>query len=162
MGLETVLAAAPVSIYLCPERALHDEAAALEKTAPGKTVARVVRGFKSTTKADFMTEIGAALQFPHLFGENWDALVDAASDLTWGGSDANVVVVSRALVLLDKEPAAELKTFVEVMRAVAERMADRRSAKRTFRCVLHATKETEPQLLARLERARISLNPKKK
>jgi len=163
MGLETVLTAPPVLIFLCPEASLLDQVAALEKAARGHTVARIVRGYKSETKDELMTEIAAALQFPHLFGENWDALLDAASDRSWGGSETSVVVVSRAVNLLSKEPASELKTFVEVMQAVAERLSRGRGLdKRTFKCVLHATREKAPLLEDRLKRARVSLNSKAK
>ena len=163
MGLETVLTAPPVSIFLCPEASLLDQVAALEKAAPGRTVARIVRGYKSKTKPELMTEIGAALQFPHRFGENWDALVDATSDRSWGGVESSIVVVSRAVDLLSKEPASELKTFIEVMQTVAERLSrGGHSDKRTFKCVLHATRETSPLLENRLKEARVSLNSKAK
>ena len=42
---------------------------------------RVLRGHKCQTEKDFMNEIGAVLQFPDYFGENWFALDDCLSTL---------------------------------------------------------------------------------
>ena len=46
-----------------------------------KRLVRLIRGKKCRTTQHFMDEIGAALQFPHCFGENWYALEDCLTTL---------------------------------------------------------------------------------
>ena len=69
-------------LHVCPGP-VNDIADALcrwELAAPGKRIARIVRGRKCATVADFYDEFAAALQFPVSFGENWDAFADCLRD----------------------------------------------------------------------------------
>jgi hypothetical protein len=68
----------------------RDTLHALER--PGGHVAvRFVRGRKAGTTAAFFDELGATLQFPDYFGENWDAANDCLGDLAWIHADALVL-----------------------------------------------------------------------
>lgn len=44
---------------------------------------RRVRGTKSSDEQRFFDELAAALQFPYYFGENWNAVWDCVTDLSW-------------------------------------------------------------------------------
>ncbi|MFD4669203.1 barstar family protein [Lentzea sp. NPDC058450] len=80
------------------------------------TVARRVRGSRCRTIDAFFSELGAALQFPAYFGENWAALSDVLSDLDWMPGDAYLFVVEDAELLLADEPetlALALRIFAE-------------------------------------------------
>jgi hypothetical protein len=46
-----------------------------------------------TTEQGVFDEIGAALQFPYYFGENWDAMDECITDLEWLPADAGYVLV---------------------------------------------------------------------
>jgi hypothetical protein len=66
-------------------------------------------------------EVGAALQFPYYFGENWPALDDCITDLEWVPRRAGyVLVLTDADVVLDDESDA-LNVLCRVLTdAVAE------------------------------------------
>ncbi|RLV09003.1 barnase inhibitor [Streptomyces griseocarneus] len=49
-----------------------------------------------TDKAGFLDRCATALDFPHWFGHNWDALADCLMDLSWWRDEAKV----RGYVLL--------------------------------------------------------------
>lgn len=79
-------------------------AAAYRWRTAGRQV-RVVRGTKCATYDRLMDEVGAALQLPLYFGENWPALAECLQDLDWVDPAAGlVVVVSDADRLLADEP----------------------------------------------------------
>lgn len=82
-------------------------------------VARVVRGSKMRSYGALFDEIGAALQFPDYFGENWAALDECLGDLDWLPGVAYVLIVTRAEQLLaDEEPDA-LNAFLKIIETVA-------------------------------------------
>lgn len=54
---------------------------------------RVVRGRKARDVDALMDEVGAALQLPPYFGENWPALAECLADLEWVDPASGLVVV---------------------------------------------------------------------
>ncbi len=94
---------------------------AIANDSKHKIAARLIRGRKAGTAAQFFDEAAAALQFPHYFGENWDALHDCLSDLRWLGSEAVVLCLADADQLLARAPA-ELKNLVDVLQSAAKEM----------------------------------------
>jgi RNAse (barnase) inhibitor barstar len=117
-----------------------------------QVAARLVRGRKSTTAAHFFDEIAAALQFPHYFGENWDALHDCLADLSWLGSQAVVLCFADADQLLAKAPA-DLKKLAEVLLSAAKEMNEPAKPKtpRPFHVVLQTTTGHEAAVKAAWE-----------
>lgn len=71
--------------------------------ALGLTV-RVVRGDKMRSGDALFNEVGAALQFPPYFGENWDALDECLCDLEWlpARVDYALYVLNAGEVLADE------------------------------------------------------------
>src|SRR5262245_36151466 len=120
-------------------------------------VARAIRGAKCGTEAAFFSEIAAAWQFPHYFGENWDALLDSLSDPHGkpGDAAAYVLVVRHAVRLFDQEPSRKLKTFADVMMHTAERLVKPTGKQHAiaFRVILHAVAGEETKLRARCKEA---------
>jgi hypothetical protein len=63
-----------------------------------------LRGPKMRTVDALFDEVGAALQFPYYFGENWPALDDCITDLEWVPPRAGyVLVLAEAEMVLDDE-----------------------------------------------------------
>ncbi len=82
----------------------------------GKT-ARIVRGQRCRSKDRLFQEIASALQFPHYFGENWDALEECLGDLGWIDSDHLTLLITNADKLLSSG-SKDLATFLEILRSV--------------------------------------------
>jgi len=79
-----------------------------------ESAVRVVRGEKCKTKEQLHCEIGAALQFPSYYGENWDALDECIADLDW--LPAKWILVHITLiedVLIGDDP--QFKLFLEIL-----------------------------------------------
>ncbi len=65
---------------------------------PANEVARVVRGGRCSDKRRLLQEFAAALQFPHYFGNNWDAFDECMNDLSWiKGSRLVLLIVNFSL-----------------------------------------------------------------
>jgi hypothetical protein len=69
-----------------------------------------------TDKAALLRRIGAVLGFPAWFGENWDALEDCLTDLSWREGEGNVLVLEGFQLL----PPEDLGVLIEVMVCAAE------------------------------------------
>ena len=78
-------------------------------------VARIAFADKET----LLRDIARALQFPHWFGANRDALQDCLGDLSWSHARGHVLVVEHATA------GDDLGTFIEVLAASAEYWAAR-------------------------------------
>lgn len=126
----------------------HDLTRAWERATPG-LIARVIRGAKSTRKADFMDEIGAALQLPG-FGENWDALNDSLGDGELFPGPLIVAFSDPALVL--EAGSGMLQQLVQVLQSSAEFGASRKPA-RSRHFVICTTANAVPQVLKRWQAA---------
>ena len=74
-----------------------------------------------TDKVALLRRIAARLDFPAWFGENWDALEDCLTDLSWRAGEGNVLVVEGFQFL----PAGDLGVLVDVMISAAEFWAGR-------------------------------------
>jgi hypothetical protein len=70
-------------------------------------------------KEALLKDIAAALDFPDWFGQNWDALEDCLSDLSWRDSAAHVLVFEEA------KPGDDLGVLIDVLRSVADYWARR-------------------------------------
>ncbi|MFL6565363.1 MAG: barstar family protein [Burkholderiales bacterium] len=72
-------------------------------------------------KRALLRRIAAKLAFPAWFGENWDALEDCLSDLSWREGEGNVLVLEGFQLL----PADDLGELIDVMISAAAFWADR-------------------------------------
>ncbi len=66
------------------------------------------------TKTQLLEELSNGLSFPPSFGNNWDALADYLSDLSWLASDAFVVCFSNADLYRDAHDE-DFKTLIEIL-----------------------------------------------
>ncbi len=132
----------------------------LEQETKQKLVARLIRGRKSATAANFFDEAAAALQFPYYFGENWDALHDCLADLAWLRTEALVVCIADADQLFVKAPA-ELKTLIGVLQTVAKEWSqpEKVQKSRAFHVVLQAAPHHEAAVKAAWQAVGIKLEP---
>jgi barstar (barnase inhibitor) len=62
-----------------------------------------------------------ALEFPDWFGENWDALEDCLTDLSWRKAQGHVLVIEKH----EKLPKDELGVLTDVLRSAAEFWVER-------------------------------------
>ncbi|CAN5175156.1 hypothetical protein BH10PLA2_BH10PLA2_15960 [soil metagenome] len=131
---------------------------AIANDSKHQVAARLVRGRKSTTPAHFFDEVAAALQFPHYFGENWDALHDCLADLSWLGAPSVVLCLADADQLLAKSPA-DLKKLADVLQSAAKEMNQPAKPKspRPFHVVLQTTNGHEGAVKAAWEGAGVKL-----
>lgn len=67
-------------------------------------------------KRALLRRIAAKLGFPAWFGENWDALEDCLTDLSWREGEGHVLVVEGFQFL----PAEDLGELIDVMTSVAQ------------------------------------------
>ncbi len=105
--------------------------ALLEATA-GLAPSWRLRGSRMRTKQALLEEWAAALLFPPYFGDTWDALRDALSELPEGGT----FLVLTADQLLQDAPARESEILWQVLRQVQEDLRPK-----PFRLVLQVEPE---------------------
>jgi len=84
-------------------------------SAPSQRLARVIRGDKCRTQTSLFDEFAAAWQFPHYFGENWDAFEECLADLDWLPASAYLLLVSNAAQVLEKESDPQRTVFWQVL-----------------------------------------------
>jgi hypothetical protein len=133
---------------------LSDAVVALEASRPpGQIAARVVGGRRATTKQAFLDETAAALQFPHYFGRNWDALTDCLTDLSWLRADAVVLCIADAGHLLEDASGRDVDALLEVMTQALRTVNDegRGIGPKSLHLVLHTTPEERDLLQRRWE-----------
>jgi hypothetical protein len=72
------------------------------------------------TVAAVFDEMGAALQFPYYFGENWNAFHECITDLSWIPTEAYALIVLHSHAVLADESPAELATFLRILNRAGE------------------------------------------
>jgi hypothetical protein len=104
----------PDAIHVAVEDAssFADVYTALQLDQPEARIWRV-RGAKMRTVSSMFDEVGAALQFPYYFGENWAALHDCLLDLGWQPGDDHLLLVTDAHLVLDAEPDEVWERFLQ-------------------------------------------------
>ena len=103
--------------HFCPATESEIDDLAIEiQGLKGKT-ARIVRGQRCRSKEGLFQEIASALQFPHYFGDNWDALEECLGDLGWIDSDHLTLLITNVDMLLSSG-RKDLVTFLEILRSV--------------------------------------------
>lgn len=101
--------------YVAPP---HLDAVAKAAKKAGLMLVRVdLKGVQD--KQGLLNAIAAALKFPEWFGENWDALEDCLTDLSWLKARGYVLVLEHCAEL-GKHAPRELEVAVEVFESVAE------------------------------------------
>jgi RNAse (barnase) inhibitor barstar len=65
-------------------------------------------------KTVLLKGIAAALAFPHWFGENWDALEDCLTDLSWSGAPGHVLLFEGA------RAGDDFGVLVDILQSAAE------------------------------------------
>ena len=70
-------------------------------------------------KAGLLERIAAALGFPDWFGDNWDALRDCLTDLTWRKARGYIIVLERCEAFA-QAARGDFETALELFRLVAD------------------------------------------
>lgn len=73
-------------------------------------------------KEALMERMARALEFPHWFGGNWDALEDCLADLSWSAAAGHVLLIEGAAQLPDDERGI----LVDILAAAATSWAERK------------------------------------
>jgi len=88
------------------------------------------------SKKSLLAGIARALEFPNYFGENWDALEECLSDMSWREGQISLLIEHA-----DAIPAPLLETLLEVFLATAQRWAAEGRA-----CSLFLTDIDQPKI----------------
>lgn len=108
------------------ERLLDASRSGVYRASRAEAIMDAVRGsalslvkIRAQGKEALLKDIAAALDFPDWFGQNWDALEDCLSDLSWRDAAGHVLVF--------EEPQAgdDLGVLIDVLQSVAEYWARR-------------------------------------
>lgn len=118
-------------------------------------VFRKMRGQKCRTAHALFDEFAAALQFPGYFGENWDALNDCLSDLSWLNAKAVMLAITDAPRLLEAVPPGELHRFAAVLNQVCATWNQGKKP-RPLHVMLYASPQEEAAFLKRCASAGLS------
>jgi hypothetical protein len=150
-------------LLLASEDQAYQLSRALEQSAPGQVVSRVIRGHKAQTKAALLDESAAVLQFPPTFGDNWDAYFDCLTDLEWPPAEAYGLWVTNARCLLDREAPEQLHQALEIWANAAREWGQPVSGEwarpaKAFHVILQETPEREASLRARLHGAKVAFD----
>lgn len=70
-------------------------------------------------KAEFLAALAQALDFPDWFGDNWDALKDCLTDLTWRKARGYIIVLERCEAFA-QAAREDFETALELFRLVAD------------------------------------------
>jgi RNAse (barnase) inhibitor barstar len=117
-------------------------------------VIRILRGTHMETFKDFFHEIGAAMQFPYYFGENFNAVRECLADLEWLPGKGYLLVVTNADRILHAETQDDQAAVLRLFDDAAEEWSkpvtlgtewDRDS--RPFHVVLHCETASSLELL---------------
>jgi len=73
-------------------------------------------------KAALLARVASAMEFPHWFGGNWDALEDCLSDLSWSKAGGHVLLIEGAAGMA----ADERGIFVDILASAAAAWTERK------------------------------------
>lgn len=104
--------------FLDDETEAHDLVVALQ-CDPGGLAVRVIRGWKCATAEALHDEVGAALQFPGYYGENFAAMDECITDLAWMPADGYLLHLAGAEHVLPDDPEV-FSIFLSVLSDAAE------------------------------------------
>ncbi len=85
-----------------------------------EAVVRMIRGKKSQTVDELFNEVGAALQFPYYFGENWPAFNECIYDLDWLPAEAYIFMFDQANLVLQHESKEDFRVLIRILKDASE------------------------------------------
>ncbi|MES2354907.1 MAG: barstar family protein [Pseudomonadota bacterium] len=98
----------------------HVTPAELEKTAKIAGLAYFhIEGQKLTKKEQFLNHAALAMHFPEYFGDNWDALEDCLTDLSWIDANNYLVAYDHTDIFAEHAPQ-HFDTVLEIFKESAE------------------------------------------
>lgn len=125
---------------------------------------RFIRGAKMSSIQGVFDEVGAALQFPYYFGENWPAFDECICDLEWIERSALLLIVSNADRILENETDEDLGTFLKILTRASAEFAEPSSpgapprAAIPLKVFFHLNSEREEYFLNRISLLGYDLN----
>ena len=123
-----------------------------------QVVVRFLRGHKMQTAPQLFDEFAGALQFPHYFGENWNALLECLTDLEWLPDGACVLLILNATQLFACEAEESLAVFLDFLAVAADEWTAAEKgplepAPRPFHVVFQCSSAEEVPFLSRVHTA---------
>ena len=79
----------------------------------------IVNMNRVSRKQTFLSRFARALQFPVYFGQNWDALFDSLTDLSWTKAPGHVILIYNLKDMAKKSPE-DMRVIRRVFEAAAE------------------------------------------
>jgi len=103
------------------ERLLDASRSGVYRSPRAEPIMDAVRGsalslvmIRAQGKEALLTHIAAGLEFPDWFGQNWDALEDCLTDLSWRNAAGHVLVFEKP------QPGDDLGVLIDVLISAAE------------------------------------------
>lgn len=144
-------------LVVCPEKDVDNLVTKVNATNH-RTVVRIIRGSRCSTRDRLLQEWAAALQFPYYFGHNWEALDECLSDLEWLPGDKYILFVTHVDALLPGDDQG-FKTLMEILSGIVIEWAadDAFRPSKLFRVVFHCEPEKAMDTLKRMKQAGVPI-----
>ncbi len=144
--------------YLLPvgERDVDDSVAVVEGSL--RSVVRIVRGQRCSTRKLLFQEWAAALQFPYYFGENWDAFEECMADLAWLPRGRRLFFVTNVdRIIRDKQ---DFRQFIDSLRSASEQQEVARGNDKAapYRIIFHCEPKRLLVAQRRLAEAQVTVS----
>jgi hypothetical protein len=110
----TTIGNPPLFVTTMEQSPFADLRLALATRTAGEGI-KMVRGKHARTVRAWFAEIGAALQFPYYFGENWPAFSEMIGDLDWLPADVYVLMIDDAHLLLVDGTVEDFTVLIQVL-----------------------------------------------
>jgi hypothetical protein len=118
-------------LVICDTREFANWAVPWTDSEKSNIVARTIRGKKCSTARDLFNEVGAALQFPYYFGENWDAFNDCITDLEWISGNGYLLFIPDAEKVLPSMDR-DFQIFIDLLQIAGKEWAESHENDETF------------------------------
>ena len=105
---------------------LHDRAAMAEAAVLLEFALVAIDLKGCADKADALDRFAEALKFPEWFGDNWDALADCLSDLSWWPAGGYVLLLDHVDDWRERAPA-DCDVVIDILNEVAAGWAQART-----------------------------------
>ena len=116
-NLKDIISLHKTGLYFSPF--LEGEEYELEKAAQDYNLKTIVVDMKNVTrKQTFLSKMAEELKFPDYFGNNWDALFESLTDLSWLEAPGYLIIIKN-MKTFEKQSSSHLLAIKRIFEAVA-------------------------------------------
>lgn len=115
-NLKDIISLHKTGLYFSPF--LEGEEYELEKAAQDYNLKTIVVDMKNVTrKQTFLSKMAEELKFPDYFGNNWDALFESLTDLSWLEAPGYLIIIKN-MKIFEKQSSSHLLAIKRIFEAV--------------------------------------------